>query len=349
MSVHSQERDRAVRSGLRGALLTAALLVVAGCGDDEIYSYVIEKSPSATPAFATPPTQATMVWDVPEGWTRRAEPGQMRVATFDAGSGDDALEIAVSTLGGGGGGLLANINRWRGQIGLAPIEDADIDSRLEHISESALHAVYVDLQSDEGAAEPQRIIGAVIDDSAGGVWFVKATGDPTLLESHAAKIRAFAASFREEAAPATTASAPSSAPTGDWAAPSHWVRDNAASSFVLLAYDIPAEEGPSRFTVTSLAGDGGGDLANINRWRGQVGLEPIASLDMQESHDVQTASGATLRVYEIGPDAGADGPRILAIIRHTNGNTLYYKFTGPAGAVERERSAFDDAVASLAG
>lgn len=301
------------------------------------------------PAFATPPVQATIVWDAPDGWTRRAEPGQMRVATFDAGDGDDALEVAVSTLGGGGGGLLANINRWRGQIGLPPIEDADIDSRLEHITECAMHAVYVDMQSDDGAAVEQRIIGAIIDDSAGGVWFVKATGDPALLERHAGAIRAFAASFREEAAPAASAPADSGASPEGWAAPSHWVRDNAASSFVLLAYDIPSDDGPSRFTVTSLAGDGGGDLANINRWRGQVGLAPIASLDMQPSHDVQTPAGATLRVYEIGPDDSAEGPRILAIIRHANGNTLYYKFTGPAGAVERERAAFDDAVAHLAG
>ena len=46
-------------------------------------------------------------------------------------------------------------------------------------------------------------------------------------------------------------------------------------SLILASYKIPHDAGDGDVSVISLGGDGGGMLANINRWRMQVGLDPI--------------------------------------------------------------------------
>ena len=62
---------------------------------------------------------------MPDGW-KPASAGSMRIASFlvptDAGDGD----LSVVRLGGGAGGFVPNINRWRGQIGLDAADEASI-------------------------------------------------------------------------------------------------------------------------------------------------------------------------------------------------------------------------------
>lgn len=47
----------------------------------------------------------------------------MRLATFTFGS---ASECAISAFPGDTGGLVPNVNRWRQQLGLEPLSDAEV-------------------------------------------------------------------------------------------------------------------------------------------------------------------------------------------------------------------------------
>ncbi|MBW3542522.1 MAG: hypothetical protein KY476_19845, partial [Planctomycetes bacterium] len=76
-------------------------------------------------------------WTLPEGW--RALPGSsLRFATLVVGS-DDAgrpLELTVIPLGQSGNRdeyLLANVNRWRDQLGLEDISAAELERELETV------------------------------------------------------------------------------------------------------------------------------------------------------------------------------------------------------------------------
>ena len=60
-------------------------------------------------------------WSVPAGWTKLDQQKPMRYATFVAGEGAGKIEVVLSTFPGDVGGLIPNINRWRGQVGLGPI------------------------------------------------------------------------------------------------------------------------------------------------------------------------------------------------------------------------------------
>ena len=68
-------------------------------------------------------------WETPAKWQEKPASG-MRVAGFLVGDIerdlDRVAEASIIVLGGDGGGLVSNVNRWRGQIGLSPASAAEI-------------------------------------------------------------------------------------------------------------------------------------------------------------------------------------------------------------------------------
>ncbi len=67
-------------------------------------------------------------WQVPAGW-QEVSGGQFLVAKFNL-TGDNGATAAVnvSSSNGDGGGLAANVNRWRGQLGLHA-DHGNVDNR----------------------------------------------------------------------------------------------------------------------------------------------------------------------------------------------------------------------------
>ena len=66
----------------------------------------------------------TLEVEAPEGWIAgRSRP--MRNVTFDLGQSTECYAMA---LGGTGGGLRPNLDRWRRQMGLAPLSDEELAS-----------------------------------------------------------------------------------------------------------------------------------------------------------------------------------------------------------------------------
>src|SRR5262245_29603892 len=67
----------------------------------------------------TPQADPPLAWTLPEGW-RTAKEVAFSVATFQLGSEDHALQVSVTPVAGNSAtAVLDNINRWRGQLGLA--------------------------------------------------------------------------------------------------------------------------------------------------------------------------------------------------------------------------------------
>ena len=115
----------------------------------------------------------------------------MRVATFEAGEGEGMLEVAVSQFPGDVGGLLANVNRWRSQIGLEPTSEAALAEVLTHFDSPGFHGHMMRL---EGAS--QHTLAAILDEQqASQTWFVKASGPREVIDAHEADISAFVRSF----------------------------------------------------------------------------------------------------------------------------------------------------------
>jgi hypothetical protein len=113
-----------------------------------------------------------LAWTLPKGWSE-AQASGMRLATLKPATAGK-VDVSVVMIPGAAGGELANVNRWRGQIGLQPVEEAArAQARKEVKSKAGVVSLY-DF-AGEGASKQRMIAGLLFVD--GRSWFVKMVGD----------------------------------------------------------------------------------------------------------------------------------------------------------------------------
>jgi hypothetical protein len=128
---------------------------------------------------------------LPEGW--RSAPGDgVSRAAFAVVDGDRSVRITLSTVGGG---LLANVDRWRGQIGLGAASPDELASSVKSIVMAGAAADYVILVGPENA-NPRESILAVVAQVGGVPWVIRLRGDAQLAERERGRFEAFVKSLR---------------------------------------------------------------------------------------------------------------------------------------------------------
>ena len=137
-------------------------------------------------------------WTVPKDWTVGSG-SAMRRATFEVkGSDGQSAEVVVSSFPGDVGGLVANINRWRGQIGLGPIAPDEVSGITSDLMVNGVKATMVDFKADSAPQDklpPKRMIVVTIPHE-GNSWFFKITGDAPLIEAQKATFLEFVQSVK---------------------------------------------------------------------------------------------------------------------------------------------------------
>jgi hypothetical protein len=121
---------------------------------------------------APAPRGGGLRWTLPKGWTEAAG-GQMRFATLKPPV-PGKVDASVVVLPGPAGGELANVNRWRGQIGLPALDDAGLTASRKVLRTKAGPLKVYDFTSD---GKPRSRLVAGLAESRGETWFVKMTGD----------------------------------------------------------------------------------------------------------------------------------------------------------------------------
>ena len=365
-----------IRSRRASFLSAAGLLLVACSGADEVEIDLVRQAPEEA-RFAKPdatsserfgggpvsehdhsePTESPFVWQMPEDWVE-LPPQQFRDVNLRPG-GHPELECYLTILQGSGGGLTANVNRWRGQLGLDAISDEEA-AGLARTTLFGRPAVRVDLASEDGT----RALLGVIYLSTSNMATVKLTGPPDLVEGQREGFELFRSTLdiREDSgATSSTGSATGAGAAG----PGNTTGSSSGSG---LAFDLPEgwsdagarsmrlinlkTPGTSQCYVIQLVGEAGGLLSNLNRWRGEVGLEPFdqAAIDLlpkvvflgQECPLLEVSG-----VYQgMGDQAGEDMTVFgVALIR--SDASLFVKMVGPRADMAAERQHFLDFLASL--
>lgn len=113
------------------------------------------------------------VWpgEVPAGWTAVA-PGPMQQAKFSVPEKDGAkADVMVSVFPSATGGTVENVKRWRRQLALADIADAEIAKLAQPLAGAPEGSMIVDLKN-----EARALTGAIIPRD-GKWWFLKLLGD----------------------------------------------------------------------------------------------------------------------------------------------------------------------------
>lgn len=339
--------------------LVSAAASLTGCENDAIQAYAVPKDPIPVVQAQTPEPHADLRqlidWIVPEGWRESEKKGPFRIATFEAGSDQNLLEIVVTGFADTGGGL-ANVNRWRRQIGLDPISEDDLLNQVSPYQNEGIVGIIVDMTGPKpNDGEPaKRLVGAIMYDRAGIGWFVKAMDRSSIVAFHKEAIEQFARSFQSRSSPHEHEPQESPGeshgfnPPITWQQPPDWEIDTTPSQIVTAAFNIPDEEGNARMTVTALGGDGGGALANINRWRGQVSLPPVQRLEDQPATRLDVA-GSLIAMIDLVGQAEQDqqGKRILVALLAQPQQTWYFKMTGPERVVAKQKPAFEQFLRSV--
>ncbi len=149
--------------------------------------------PSPRPA-TTPAASSQLKYTTPEGW-KPGRSGGMRKAGFNIAAGDETGEVTVIDLAKAANPLLLNINRWRGQVGLKDISEADLPKNSEQLKVGDLEATYVKLIGPESAKPRKAILGAILYRNE-LAWFVKFTGPAKLAELEETHFKQFLQSIR---------------------------------------------------------------------------------------------------------------------------------------------------------
>ncbi len=103
-------------------------------------------------------------WNAPSDWTE-VPGGQFLVAKFTIAGGQATVNVSSSA--GDGGGLAANVNRWRKQLGLGELADDEIAKSVKTVGP----AKFVQMSGPKTS-----LVGAIVL-QPGQAWFYKLMGD----------------------------------------------------------------------------------------------------------------------------------------------------------------------------
>src|SRR5215468_5242189 len=88
-------------------------------------------------------------WTAPAGWAE-VPPSSMRYASFSAPAEDGGkIDISVVTFPGDGGSDADNVNRWRGQMGLAPADANAVTSQVTPLKSGDMTFSTTDIAGDK--------------------------------------------------------------------------------------------------------------------------------------------------------------------------------------------------------
>ncbi len=358
-------------------VLVAVVLLGPGCGREDsvrVYQAPKDRGGSQAPAQSSAPSapsapQQRAPWTVPEGWTEKPSTGGMRIATYAVTDPDGrAVDISVVPLGAAAGSLLDNVNRWRGELELPPITEAELPRLLTAVKIGDVDAQMVDLVSEKPVGSDQtksRTLAAILP-LPGTTVFFKAKGDEALVEANGKAFKAWLKSVQTGPNPGAEATPPPSSSSGGpsdmrgpvapppstalptWEVPSTW-KSAPASTMRLASFALSGPGGQTGdLSVVALGPAAGGLLANINRWRGQFGLDPVDEAGLQKTlTTVPLSGGETATVVDLVGTGEAAGRRLLGAIVSRNDRTWFYKLTGDATLVESERGNFEKFIRSV--
>ena len=178
---------------------------LSGCGDRSITSYRIPKEPdvAVAPAAepATPADAAGIHWTAPAGWKAQPASGMRQGSFLVSDASGASADVSVVSFPGTGGDDLANINRWRNQLGLPPVSQDELAGQLQGLASGAGQFVVADMAGVGSDKNPARILGAWLR-LPGHVWFFKMMGPSGLVAAQRDAFVAFLQSVSFAAGPA---------------------------------------------------------------------------------------------------------------------------------------------------
>jgi hypothetical protein len=323
------------QSFLRLCIVLGSAWILSSCGDQpEIRSYEI-------PSEYTGPVVS---WELPEEWGENPDlsgpmAGSFHVKTELGPMGRIGVMPFRETVSS-----VDVANMFSMELGQTSLNEESLKeiNEIKKIGDREFEWIRL---SDKGNDGSTRTILLALYRNKGETWLFPFIGDRDLIREQEKNFESFLASTTLRAgqveirAKSPTLPPPppqdvKGAPT--WVIPKHWVKTS-ASSMRLASYEVSDENGSKLdFSVTSFPGDVGGTLANVNRWLGQIGIDPVkeADLDKYISPIILDEKDAQLVVAE------GEKESLFAAILMVKDRSWFFKITGSRELAKVEKSNF---------
>jgi hypothetical protein len=220
--------------------------------------------------------------------------------------------------------VLANVDRWRQQLGLPPTSKAKLfgpSERSGELNEVKLgdgeKAMIVDLVGNPESSAASGLAGSSADPPV-GLASARSGNDGS-----------------------------GNGPPLTYKAPSGW-SPGKVDGLRQAAFEVRNGSKQAEMTVIALAASAGDLLANVNRWREQVHLGPVVRDELERQLKEFLVDGVKgHRVELVGPADAQPRQGILGVICSHRGKAWFFKMKGDAELVEQERGRFESFVHSV--
>lgn len=129
-----------------------------------------------------------------------------------------------------------------------------------------------------------------------------------------------------------------------WAKPNEWEEKPAGG----MRYGSFLADGDVDISVIFLEGMAGGDLANVNRWRQQIALEPWANEELESRLETIENQLGEAKIVDFYSEEGRQQRVVAAFMPYKHG-TWFFKMTGENTLVENQKNTFLQFVSSVQG
>ncbi len=251
------------------------------------------------------------LWEDPKGWTKDPPFGE-RYASYRIPAEPKELEVTVTKFPAKGFSLLPNVNRWQKQLDVPQTENlADLlDSGvLRKEKAKKFDITWLDF----------RGLGTHMVSKPGVV--------PVAVQKFELPVGPSRGPFRSEKPPG-------------------WNVKPARPPFLVEVYEVTDGEESAEVTLSSA----GGDLAgNIDRWRGQIDLEPLKEGALKrELVEFPIGDMKAFIVDMANPDADDEAMnRIVGVIIPMGKMSWFVKMSGPNDFITRHKQEFETFVRSF--
>jgi hypothetical protein len=299
-----------------------------------------------------PPGAAKPEWKTPDGWDEQGTSG-MRAATLMIPADDKKLEMSVIPLPttGAPGELLANVNRWRGQMQLPATDEKGLEESVRQVKAGDVQISVVDLKGKASAggmtapfAGGGPFSGGGRPPFAGGAGQTTPPGaggatEPELPPGHPPI---------DGTTPGTKPPVSESRPAPfKFEAPAGW-QQQPATGMRKAAFIVKDGDRQADITVIDLPASApsiADPLQNVNRWRTEIGLAPVTQEQIGDIVKKIEVDGKPSDYAELIPDSAKPeesqaAEATIAAAVPAEGMIWFFKMRGNRDVVAAQRDNF---------
>ena len=282
--------------------------------------------------------RAPLKWTTPAGWEEYDAGSKMRTASWRV-SGQPETDCSLTLLPRQGPAA-SNVNRWRKEMGLPPIDEAAV-TKMPRRDVLGVQGIYVDLTGDfgggrgtGGALANARMLGLILQGPSSAV-FLKFTGPADAVGAQQGAFGALVKSlvFNSPGGGASTVKLQCDTPA-DW-------KEQPPMPMREGTY-VP-EDMPDGWCYIGQIG--GGIAPNLNRWRREMGQSPLSDVEIGALPKIPFGDSEGLFLEVEGKFQGTGGPvqdnaRLYGFIAARGRMFVFVKMVGPKGKMEAQKDRF---------